>query len=171
MGSSTLEPLLSIIASLLSIAGAAWAYIEADKASLSAKQATRVRDEILGRKELLEISHVYTETNRILSVSSKIGPSSNPELLVGINTVEIASQIQEYVQFINGHSSHFSDLFDNSAQELCTDLRDDIEKLAETRSPTKIKRIGKQIYYKILKFQPVAKSVSDAKFSAIKITK
>lgn len=171
MGSSTLEPLLSIIASLFSIAGATWAYIEADKASLSAKQATKIRNEILDRKELLEISHVHTETNRILKVISKIGPSSNPDLLVGLNTVEIAYEVQEYVQFINGHSRHFSDLFDNSAQELCNDLRDDIDKLAETRSPTEIKRIGKQIYYKILKFQPMAKSVSDAKLSAIKITK
>lgn len=166
---STVETWISIIGSIVSIGGAIWAFIEAGKASSSASQAKQVRDEIVSRRKLVEVSRVHAETSRILNVVSKVGPACNQSLLRGVNCGSIAQDVEEYSRYINEHSSHFTDFFENKAKELCEELRPDIEALSEAKSFEDKKAAGRSIYYKINSFMPFVKDLSDERKESIAI--
>lgn len=163
------ETIVSVVGSIASIGGAIWAFVEADKAAKSVTKAESVRDEIINRRELIEVSKVHSETTRILKVASRVGPSSDLRRLTGFNAPEIASEIEEYVRFLSEHSSHFSELFENTARDLCDSLRDDISVLADARDPQSIKDIGKVIYNKIHGFLPTVKMISDLKRESVSV--
>lgn len=158
-----LERWISVIGALASIVAALWAFYEAYKASKSASKAELLRNEIIERRKMIEVSQVYAETNRILKTVSAVGPSCNTSLLRGVNCGNIAKEVEEYSRFINEQSIHFSDLFENKANELCKDLNGDIEALAEAKSFEDKKAAGKRIYFKINNFMPHVKSLADAK--------
>jgi len=160
---NTIETWISIIGSVASIGGAVWAFREAKNASLSATQAEKVRDEIIERRKIIEVSQVHTETSRILKIVSNVGPSCNPSMLKGVNCGNIAKDVEEYARFINEHSSYFTCFFENEAKELCTSLNGDIEELSEAKSFDDKKKAGKSIYYKINNFMPTVKALSDEK--------
>lgn len=163
------EAIISVIGSLASIGGAIWAFVEADKAAKSVTKAESVRDELINRRELIEISKVHSETTRILKVASRVGPSSDLRRLTGFNAPEVASEIEEYVRFLSEHSSYFSELFENTARDLCDSLKDDIAVLADARDPKSIKDIGKVIYNKIHGFLATAKMISDLKRESVSV--
>jgi len=157
-----MESLLSIIGSIISIGSAIWSYIEARKSSLSASKAVKVRNEMIERRKLVEVSKVHAQTDRILATVSKIGPSCNPKKLKGVDIPGIAKEVEEYARFLNEQQSNFSELFSNRASALCNDLNPDIEELAES-PPELAKEIGKRMYYKINNFMPFIKDLADEK--------
>lgn len=156
-----MEDLLSILGSVASIGAAIWAFIEAGNAAESASQAAVVRNEMIGRRRLVEVSKVHAQTDRVLSVVSKIGPSCNVRKLKGVDFHGIAKEVEEYARYLNEQSSNFSDLFINKACSLCDELKGDIEALSEASDPETIKEIGKRIYYKINSFMPFVKELAD----------
>ena len=152
---------LSILSSVASIGAAIWAFIEARKAMQAATHAAAMRDEIVHRRRLIEVSQVHADTKRILSVASEVGPSTNAKLLRGVDTAKIAKQIEEYARLLSEQSGHFSDFFGNEARALCDKLKPDIERLAEATTPEEKKTAGTNIYYSISAFMPIAKEVAD----------
>lgn len=158
-----MDSTLSIIGSIASIAGAAWSFWQAKQSASSAKRAQELRDEIVNRRKIYEISQLSFETKKILQVVSDIGPSSNVEVLWGFNTNKIAKEIEEFARFLKEQSSHFSESNQNMALLLCKDLKTGIEALSEARSPKDIKEHGKFIYNKIDDFMPIVKDLADEK--------
>ena len=158
-----MESVISIVGSIASICGAIWAFVEANKSTNAATKSERLRDELVHRRKMVEVSQVHSETSRVLSVVSKVGPSCNAKLLKGVNCVDIAKEVEVYARFIFEQSGHFTDFFENKAKELCDDLKDDIEALSEAVSFEDKKRYGKSIYYKIQNFMPAVKQLSDEK--------
>lgn len=158
---------ISVIGSIASIGGAGWAWCQAVQASKSATKAEKVKGEIIERRKIVEVSQVHRETTRILQIVSKVGPSCNSSTLRGVNCSHIATEVAEYSRFLNEHSSHFTDFFENKARDLCASLKDDIEKLAEAKSFDEKKSAGKSIYYKIDEFVPTVKSLSDEKRESV----
>lgn len=156
-----MEGLLSVLGSVASIGAAIWAFIEAGKAAESASQAAQVRNEMIDRRRLVEVSKVHAQTDRILSVVSKIGPSCNVKKLKGVDFHGIAKEVEEYARYLNEQSSSFSEVFVNKASSLCNELQEDIEALSEAPDPETIKDIGKRIYYKINSFMPFVKDLAD----------
>jgi hypothetical protein len=154
---------LSILGSIASIGGAIYAYRQAIKSRNYATEAQQLRDEFVNRRQLVEVSQVHAETNRILKVVSKAGPTCTSTSIKGINVAGIAQEVEEYSRFLNAQSAYFSELFSNRASELCVSLNDDIEALAEALEFEDIKLAGKRIYYKINEFLPVVKSLTDDK--------
>lgn len=159
----SIEKWISVLGSIASIGAAIWAWIEANKASKSATKAETVKNEIVDRRKLIEVSQVHAETSRILKTVSKVGPSCNSTTLRGVSCAGIAREVEEYSRFINEQSSHFTEFFDNKAKELCAVLKGDIEALSEAKSFEDKKAAGKSIYYKIDAFMPTVKSLSDEK--------
>ncbi len=155
--------MLSILGSIASIGAAIWAFYEAKQAAKSATKAETVRDEMINRRKMVEVTLVHSETSRILKVVSKVGPSCNSTLLKGVNCADIAKEVEEYSRFINEQSSHFTMFFENKAKELCDVLKEDIELLAEAKSYDNKKSAGRSIYYKIYNFMPTVKQLSDEK--------
>lgn len=158
-----MENLFSMLGSFASIAAAIWAFIEAKKAAKAATKAEKLRNEMIDRRKLVEVSMVHVRTDQILTVVSKIGPSCNPKKLKGIDCAGIAKEVEEYARFLNEQSSNFSNDFINKAENLCQDLNKDIEELSEATDQNLIKDIGKRIYYKINGFMPFVKNLADAK--------
>ena len=152
---------LSILGSVASIGAAIWSFIEAKKAVQSATHAAAMRDEIIHRRRLVEVSQVHADTKRILAIVSEVGPSTNAKLLRGVDTVKIAKQIEEYARQLSEQTGHFSYFFDIKARALCEQLKPVIEALAEATTPEQKKTVGKRIYYSILAFMPIAKEVAD----------
>lgn len=161
---------ISVIGSIASIGGAIWAFVEARKSSRAATKAEKVRDEIISRRKLIEVSQVHAETARILKIVSTVGPACNPSLLRGVNCGSIAKDVEEYARYINEHSSHFNVFFENKAKELCQDLHPDIEALSEAKSFDDKKAAGKSIYYKIDGFMPFVKELSDERKENVSIS-
>lgn len=154
---------LSILGSLASIGAAIWAFYEASKAAKAAMRAEAVRDEIIDRRRLIEVSQVYADTKRIFAVAAEIGPATSAKLLRGVDTSKIAKQIEEYSRSLLEQSSHFSDVFGNEARSLCDRLRPEIEALAAATTPEQKISTGRNIYYSISAFIGTAKSVADDK--------
>lgn len=158
-----MEGFISIAGSIASIGGAIWAFVQARKAIAAKEASEELRDELIHRRKIVEVSQVHNETRRILGVVSKVGPSCNPRLLRGVNCSEIAREVEEYVRFLLEQSDHFTHFFENSARSLCDELKDDIEALSEADSFEDKKKYGKSIYYKIQSFMPTVKRLSDEK--------
>jgi len=158
-----MESLLSIAGSIASVGAAIWAYVEAGNAAKSASKAESVRIDMIGRRELAEVSKVHVKTDTILTVVSKIGPSCSTKKLTGFDSAGIAKEVEEYSRYLNEKSSHFSDFFENKAKKLCDDLKKDIEELSEADDPEIVKTIGSRIYYKINSFMPFVKNLADEK--------
>ncbi len=157
-----METFLSIVGSVASIFGAIWAWVEAKKAARSADAAERVRQELVDRRKLVEVAQIHSEIKRVLGVVAKVGPTSTPQLVRGLNCADIAREVETFAAMLLERGSHFSDLSDH-AMVMRDDLRADIEGLAEAKTFEDKKRYGKSIYYKIESFTPVVKQLADAK--------
>ena len=162
-GTHNMDSLLSIGGSIASIGAAAWAYYQARLSSEHATKAEKFRDEIIKRREMVEVSQVHAETTRILKTVSQVGPSCTPSSARGVKPANIAKEVEEYARFLNEQSSHFTEFFDNKAKELCSDLNPLIEALSVAKEFDSIKEPGKSIYYKINAFMPEVKLLTDEK--------
>lgn len=158
-----MDTFLSIVSSIVSIVGAIWAWVEARNAARSASVAERVREELVDRRKLAEVAQIHSEIKRVLGVVSRVGPTSTPQLVRGLNCSDIAREVETFVALLLERGSHFTDLYSDRATELRSDLRVDIEGLAEAQTFEDKKRYGKSIYYKIESFTPLVKQLADAK--------
>lgn len=158
-----MESFLSIVASIASIFGAIWSLREAQKAKQSADMADRVRQELADRRTLAEVAQVHAEIKRVLNLVARVGPTSTPQLVKGLNCADIAREVEAFIAMLIEHGGHFSDIYSDRAAKLRNDLKSDIEGLAEARTFEDKKQYGKSIYYKIENFTPVVKQLADAK--------
>jgi hypothetical protein len=160
---SRMEDWLSILGSAASIGAAIWAYFQARRSRTFAEQAEAVRDELIERRKIIEVSKVYGETTRILRLVSNVGPTCTPTSIKTLKCHEIAKEVEEFTRLLNEQGSHFTYMLENQARKLCDDLKSDIEALAEANDFESKKHAGKSIYYKIDDFMPLVKSVMDEK--------
>lgn len=158
-----METFLSIIGSIASIFGAIWALVEARKAARSADAAERVSRELIDRRKLAEVAQIHSEIRRVLGVVAKVGPTSTPQLVKGVNCADIAREVETFATMLLEQGSHFSDIYSDRASQLRSDLKLDIEGLSEATTFETKKCHGKSIYYKIENFTPVVKQLADAK--------
>lgn len=154
---------LSILGSAASIGAAIWAFVEAKAAAAHASRAEKVRDELIGRREIIEVSSIHSETQRILRMVSQVGPTCTKRTTSGLDPSIIAKGIEEYARFINEHSAHFDELFKNDAKALCVALAAPIELLADAKTHEEKKKAGKDVYQLINDFLPRVKRLSDEK--------
>jgi hypothetical protein len=157
---------ISIAGSVASLGGAYWAYVEARNSAKHATEAEKIRNELVGRRGMVEVSKVHAETVNILRDISQVGPTCTTSTIRGVRTSDLAKKVEEYSRFLNEHSGHFDTLFENNAKALCTSLKPYIESLAEAQSFDDKKNSGKEIYYLINGFLPQVKELSDGKKEA-----
>jgi hypothetical protein len=158
-----MEALLSILGSIASIFGAGWALREARKAARSAAAAAKVRDELIDRRKLTELAQIHIETKRVLALVAKVGQTSTPQLVKGVNCAEIAREVESFASMLLEQRSHFSDIYADKATELRDDLRPDVQGLAAARTFEDKKRFGTSIYLKLENFTPVVKQLTEEK--------
>lgn len=156
-----MEDLFSIVASIASIIAASIAVIGAKSSKTSLNETRKVRDELVRRRGIAELSKLYGETGRILRVVAEVGPTCNSKSLRGKDPRRIAEQVQEYSQLMNEHRSHFDEPLTNLAKDLCDSLRGNIEALAVASDANSIKEAGKVMYHLIDAFHPEMKRYVD----------
>lgn len=156
-----IDAALSVLGSVASIGAALWAFIEARRARRSAEKAETVRNELIDRRHLVEVSQLLPETRRILQSVSRVGPASTEKKLRGIDCAEIASEVDEYSRLIGELEAHFVADFQNSARELRAELRGDISALADAKTFERKKSAGMLIHEKIDNFLPLVKDLLD----------
>lgn len=157
------EAALSVIGSLASIGAAIWAFVEAGRAKKAAQRANEVRGELIGRRELVEVSQLLTETRRILQSVSRVGPACNERKLRGVDCAEIAHEVGEYSQLVGEAEVHFPADFQNDVRVLRTGLSEDVRALAEATNFEQKKSAGMTVHRKIDNFLPVVKTLLDSK--------
>lgn len=160
---------LSILGSVASIGAAIWAYVEAKNAARHASKAEMLRNEVIQRRAIVEVSQVYAESSRILKLVSQVGPTCTRASVRGLSVCSIAQGVEEYSRFLNEHSAYFNQFFQNAAQTLCAELAIAIEALAEASTFEEKKDAGKKIYYLINSFLPQVKQLADDKRESIPI--
>lgn len=158
-----METFLSVVGSIASIFGAIWSLWEAKRSKRSADKAESLRNELIARRALAEVSQIQSEIKRLLSVVARVGPTSTPQLVKGLNCADIAREVETFASALLEQRVHFSDIFGDQASALRNELKLDIEGLAEAKTFEDKKRFGKSIYYKIENFAPVVKQLADAK--------
>jgi hypothetical protein len=158
-----MEELLSILGSIASLFGAGWSLHEARKAARSAAAAEKVRGELIDRRKLTELAQIHVETKRMLALVAKVGKTSTPQLLKGVNCAEIAREVESFASMLLEQRSHFSDLYADRATELRDDLKPDLEGLAAARTFEDKQRFGSSIYFKLENFTPVVKQLTEEK--------
>lgn len=158
-----METALSILASIASILGAIWSIREAGKAKSSANAAERIRQEMVDRRKLAEVVQIQSEMRRILGLVARVGPTSTPQLIKGVNCADVAREVESFISTLLERRSHFTDLYSDRATDLRNEIRIDIESLAEAKTFDDKKRHGKNIYYAIENFGAIVKQLSDAK--------
>jgi len=158
---------LSIIGSIASVGGAVWSLYQAKAASQSATKAEAIRNELIQHRTIVEVSHVYVESSRILKIVSQVGPTCTKKSVRGLDVSTIAKGVEEYARFLNEHSGHFNLEFRNAANDLCRELKAGIEQLAEAEGYESQKEAGKQIYYLIYTFMPVVKQIADERRESV----
>lgn len=156
-----MEDLFSIIASIASIVAACVAVIGARSSIASFREAKKIRDDLVRRRGIAELSKLYGETGRILRVVSEVGPTCTSKSLRGKDPRRIADQVQEFSRLVNEHRSHFEGPLVNLAKDLCDSLRGNIEALAVASDADSIKAAGKAMYHLIDAFHPEMKRYVD----------
>lgn len=154
---------IGVIGSVASIGSAVWAFLEARKARDAASEAERVRDEIVQRRRIIEASGVHRETQRVLTVLSKVGPSSDPIRSKGIRSSDLADEVRTYLLLLNEHLGEFSSELKSGVLLLVETTKVEIQALAEAKSFEAKRTAATSIYYKIQGLMPQIKSLADEK--------
>lgn len=158
-----IEAVLSVLGSVTSIGAAIWAFVEAGRAKHAAQKAETVRSELIGRRKLVEVSQLLSETRRVLQSVSRVGPACTEKKLRGVDCAEIAREVEEYSRLVGEAEEHFAIDFQNHARELRADLAGDIRKLADAATFEQKRTAGMILHQKIDNFLPKVKSILDDK--------
>lgn len=162
---------LSVVGSIASIGAAIWAFVEARKAMAAASKAETIKNEMIDRRQLVEASKIHSETERVISKVSQIGPASRVEVLSGINIDDILNEVQSFSTFIIAQSEQYDDNFKRTVKKLNKDLQTDIDKLSQSTLEYEYKQIGTKIFSALQGFLPTAKSLADGRRENVQIQK
>jgi hypothetical protein len=162
---------ISVLGSIASVGAAIWAFIEARKSMAAASKAETIKNEMIDRRQLVEASKIHSETERVISKVSQIGPASRVAVLSGINIDDILNEVQGYSTFIIAQSEQYDDKFKRAVKKLNTDLQANIAELSKSTLEEDYKRIGTQIFNALQGFLPTAKSLADGRRENVQIQK
>jgi hypothetical protein len=131
---------IAITGSIFSIGGALYALYQAHQSKKYSIEAQNVRDELIDRRKLSEISRIHSETHNILKSVSRIGSTSTESSVKSVKCIDIAKDVEEYSKLINEQSlnSGNSKLFDKEVKKLCKLLDNKVKCLSEVNEFTEI---------------------------------
>ena len=129
-----MESLLTICGSVASLVGAVFSWRKARLAEISALDATRVRDQVLGHKQTLELSRLEASCRKAQNAIRKYGPASNETSLQGVNHTADAEVVQEFLLLLGEHKDLFKTPDGNDAEKMCESVNSLLDKFAQAES-------------------------------------
>ena len=155
---------IAIIGSIFSISGALYAFYQAQQSKKHSIEAQNIRNELIDRRKLSEISKIHNETHNILKSVSRIGFTSTESSVKSIKCIDIAKDVEEYSKLVNEQSLNSGNkLFNKEAKKLCELLDNKIKCLSEVDEFMEIRSIGMDIYKSINSFLPMVKVLTNEK--------
>ena len=154
---------IGLIGSIASIGAAIWAFVEARKARSSASDAEKIRNELVSRRNLVEVADIYKEANRVISALTAVGPSASVNSVRGLDCARISTQALEFVTLLSTHREQLPTSLKSKVELLVFDTKKDLASLAEAKDFESKKAAGSAIYYKITALMPAIKVLADEK--------
>jgi len=137
--------ILTVIGTVASIIGA-WVSVKyASKASDAAKEAKRIKSQLIDQRKASELTKLQVSCKRALGSMVKYGPASSPTSLAGISTEKDSFDVQEFILLIKEHRTLFSNKTPNEADEFCTVLTPLLDDFANSSTTKDQLKFGKQI--------------------------
>lgn len=148
-----LNTIISIIGTVASVGGAAWAWRQAHLAKNAATEAQQVKKQIFtaaDMSDLSEVKAVYETTQKNIRKYASRGNDS----LVGVDVERDAESVYKLLEKINELKHLFpSEGFSKDCQELEKSLQD----LVVAHTADEIKKHGKEVYDKLQPILPVVR--------------
>lgn len=157
---------LSIVGSITSLIGAAYAAYQAYTAKKSADLVEYTKNKLIGRRKLAELSHLHAETMRILRTLSEVGPTCVKDVR-GLDIKRIAQELVDYSSLVKQHTDDFEEGQRAFVVKFCSDVEPLISKLVNASTFNDRKKAGISAYYLVDGFLPSVKLLSDASRESI----
>ena len=158
-----MEPVFTIIGTIASIVGAFVAVKYAKNSKESAKEAKKVRDQLIGQRKTSELSKVQVYLKKAQNAMVKYGPASTPALLRGVHADQDAREVQDFLLLLKEHRAFFGSSNPNDADVLCETLNPLLGEFVAEKDTSKRTQMGGEILSHINNFTPNVKKVLDTR--------
>ena len=160
---------ITIVGTLATVAGAVLSFWQAKisqnaaKASISAaKDAKKVRAELIDHRKASELSQIQTTCRKAQKSMEKYGPGSSPSSLIGVSPEKDAQDVQEFVLLLMENRVYFGNETSNDADDFCEKIYPLLDKFAQSQDAEPRKH-GRLILLLISEMTSVIKKLLDAK--------
>lgn len=158
-----MEPVLTIIGTIASIIGAFVAVKYAKNSEVFAKEAKKVRDQLIGQRKTSELSEVHAYLRKAQNAMVKYGQASTPALLQGVHVSHDAQEVQDFLLLLKEHRALFGSSNPNDADLLCEKLNPLLENFVDEKDTSNRTKMGREILSHINNFMPNVKKVLDTR--------
>ena len=97
----------TIVSAVASLLGAGIAIWQASKAKSAAREAERVKEQILDHRQTSELSKIESSCRRAQNAMVKYGPASPLNSLLGVDPEHDAKEVQDFLLLITEHRDYF----------------------------------------------------------------
>ena len=152
----------------LSIIGAAVSIWQAIRSQSAAKEAQRIRAQMIDHREAAELSQVQASCKKAQKSMEKYGPASIAGSLNGISPEKDAGDVQEFIFFLREQRAHFGMSRPNEADQFCEILLPLLDDFAQAANTVILRDFGKQIAIHLSSISAVIKMHLDGKRESVR---
>ena len=159
--------ILTVIGTVASIIGA-WVSVKyASKASDAAKEAKRIKSQLIDQRKVSELTKLQVSCKRAQNSMAKYGPASTQAGLAGNSTANDSRDVQDFILLLKENRSHFGNKTPNEADDFCSVLTPLLDSFAQSSAPNDQRDNGKQIVIHLSSFAAAIKTRLDSKREAV----
>ncbi len=157
-----MEMWLTIVGTVASLLGAGIAIWQSIKASASAREAEKIKNQIIGHRTVSELSQLQARCKKAQNSMAKYGPGSPSNSLKGVEPENDAGDVQEFLLVVKEHRDYFKARRKNQADILFDAINPLLNEFSDETNPLKQKELGTKILLHISDFTAVIKKLIDS---------
>ena len=162
----------TIVGAVASVLGAGIAIWQASKAKSAAREAERVKEQILDHRQTSELSKIQSGCRRAQNAMTKYGPASPLSSLSGVDPEHDAKEVQDFLLLITEHRDYFKHSIKpnllNEADSLCNKIHPMLKEFVDEPGGEKFKNSGTKILLKLNQFSSIIKKLVDTQTAKTK---
>lgn len=159
---------LSWVGMLASVGGAGVSIWQASQSRDAAKEAIRIRAQLVDHRVSSELAHVQAICKKAQKSMEKYGPGSVPSSLAGVSPKRDAEDVQEFIICLKEQRDHFGATQPNEVDQFCEVLTPLLDRFAQATSPELLRENGKQIVVHLSSISSVIKKHLDGKRETVR---
>lgn len=153
---------LTIFGTIASIGGAGISIWQARVSKNAAKEAKKVRAELIDHRKASELTQIQTTCRKAQKSMEKYGPGSTPSSLIGVSRGKDAQDVQEFVLLLMENRDYFGNKKPNIADEFCYKINLLLDRFAQSQD-VEAREHGLEILLSIGNMASIIKKLLDAK--------